>query len=231
MAKYTDVILTMNEEDYFNSKKFKIKNTYKVNGVGLDLNHYNDSSIDRSRIRNELGLNDNDFVVIMIAEFNKNKNHKQMIDAVEILKKKNIDIKVLCLDDGVLFDEISKYIDSKGLNDNIKLLGFRKNVNEIICASDIGILMSYREGLPRNIMELMACKKPVIGTNIRGIKDLIIDGYNGFLVNIGDAESTANQIEILVNDRILLDKMGKRAYENIQDYTIENVVDQLECIY
>lgn len=231
MARYTDVILTMNEEDYLNSKKFKIKNTYKINGVGLDLNHYNALDIDRSKIRHELGLKDDDFVVIMIAEFNKNKNHKQMIDAVEILKKRNIEIRVLCLDDGVLFDEISEYINSKGLNENVKLLGFRKNVNEIICASDVGILMSYREGLPRNIMEIMACKKPVIGTNIRGIKDLIIDGYNGFLVNIGDAESTADRIEDLLSDRELLGKMSESAYGYIQDYAIENIVNYLEGIY
>ena len=231
MARYTDVILTMNEEDYLNSKKFKIKNTYKINGVGLDLNHYNALDIDRSKIRRELGLKDDDFVVIMIAEFNKNKNHKQMIDAVEILKKRNIEIRVLCLDDGVLFDEISEYINSKGLNENIKLLGFRKNVNEIICASDVGILMSYREGLPRNIMEIMACKKPVIGTNIRGIKDLIIDGYNGFLVNIGDAESTADRIEDLLSDRELLGKMSESSYEYIQDYAIENIVNYLEGVY
>lgn len=231
MARYTDVILTMNEEDYLNSKKFKIKNTYKINGVGLDLNHYSDLAIDRSKIRRELGLKDDDFVVIMIAEFNKNKNHKQMIDAVEILKKRNIDVKVLCLDDGVLFDEISEYINSKGLNENLKLLGFRKNVNEIICASDVGILMSYREGLPRNIMEIMACKKPVIGTDIRGIRDLIKDEVNGFLVKVGDVEDTTNKLEKLYISKKLIYDMGNNAFNIIQDYSLENVIEILNEVY
>ena len=72
--------------------------------------------------------------------------------------------------------------------------------------------MSYREGLPRNIMELMSAKKTVIGTNIRGIKDLIEDEKTGYLVEVGDYKTTANKIEKLYNNKkigtILLEAGG-----------------------
>lgn len=231
MANFTDVIITMNEEDYQRAKKFNIKEVHKVNGVGLDLNKYNSSLFDKNEVRKKLNLKEDDFVIVMIAEVNKNKNHKQMIDAVEILKNRNIDVKVLCLDTGSLFEEVKKYIKDKKLEGNIYMLGFRKDVNEIICASDIGILMSYREGLPRNIMELMACKKPVIGTDIRGIRDLVQDGFNGYLVKVGDIEETANSIKKIYKDKQLLDDMSNNAYESILIYSVDKIVNQLQKIY
>lgn len=231
MAKFTDTIITMNGEDFEIAKKFKIKNTYKVNGVGVDLKKYNLDNFDRKIIRQSLNLNVYDFVILMIAEVNKNKNHKQMIDAIEILKNKGIDnIKVLCAGDGVIFDEVKQYIKDKTLQENIYMLGFRTDINELISACDIGILMSYREGLPRNIMELMACKKPVIGTDIRGIRDLVNDGVNGYLVKIGDSEGTAKSIERIYGDKKLLDVMSDNAYESIRKYCVDDVVSQLQEI-
>ena len=232
MAKFTDTIITMNSEDFERAKKFNIQNTYKINGVGVDLDKYNLDNFDRDEIRKNLNLNVDDFVILMIAEVNKNKNHKQMIDAVEILKNKGIDkIKVLCAGDGVIFDEVKQYIKDKNLQENIHMLGFRTDINKLISACDIGILMSYREGLPRNIMELMACKKPVIGTDIRGIRDLIQDGVNGYLVKIGDSKGTADSIEKIYMNKKLLDDMSNNAYKSIQIYSVDKVVNQLQVIY
>ena len=231
MAKFTDTIITINSEDFERAKKFNIKNTYKVNGVGVDLKKYNIDNLDRKIIRQGLNLKDDDFVILMIAEVNKNKNHKQMIDAIEILKNKGMDnIKVLCAGDGAIFDEVKQYIKYKNSQENIHMLGFRTDINELISACDIGILMSYREGLPRNIMELMACKKPVIGTDIRGIRDLVNDGINGYLVNVGDSEGTAKSIEKIYGDKKLLDVMSENTYESIKKYCVDDVVNQLQEI-
>ena len=164
-----------------------------------------------------------------IAEVNKNKNHKQIIDAIEHLNNRNI--KLICAGEGVLLDSIRNEIKERNLQDNIKMLGFRTDVDKIIAACDIGVLMSYREGLPRNIMELMASKKPVIGTNIRGIRDLIEDNKTGYLVEVGDYKSTANKIEKLYNNRNLLKELSKNCYRYIQKYDVNKVVEQLKEIY
>lgn len=232
MAKLTDTIITMNNEDYERAKKFNIKETYKINGVGVDLCKYNIKNLNKKAIRNKLNLNEDDFVILMIAEVNKNKNHKQMVDAIEILKNKGIDnIKVICAGDGVILDEINDYICEKNLKHNINMLGYRTDINELIAACDIGILMSYREGLPRNIMELMSCKKPIIGTNIRGIRDLIIDGVNGYLVNVSDYKQTSNKIETIYNNKNLLKKMSNNGYKMIKKYDLNVVLDDLLSIF
>lgn len=231
MAKFTDVIITMNEEDYQMAQKFNIEEVFKVNGVGIDLNKYNSDLFNKNEIRKKLNLKDDDFVILMIAEVNKNKNHKQMIDAIEILKNKGIDnIKVLCAGDGVIFDKIKQYVKGKNLQDNIHMLGFRTDINELIASCDMGILMSYREGLPRNIMELMAYGKPVIGTNIRGIRDLIKHSINGYLVNIKDNKQTAKYIEKIYMNKQLLESMGENAYDKVQVYSVDKVVNEIDKI-
>lgn len=221
MSKLTDSIITMNEEDYKRALKFKIKNTYSINGVGIDLERYNIDGIDRKKVRTSLGIKESDFVILMIAELNKNKNHKQMIEAVKILKKKNINLTVLCAGEGVLFNKIKSEIYRSGLEEQIRLLGFRKDINKLISACDIGILLSYREGLPRNLMELMACGKPIIGTNIRGIRDLVRDEQVGKLVNVDDYITTAKYIEYYYFNRI------ESSRERIKLYEMEVILKQL----
>ena len=111
------------------------------------------------------------------------------------------------------------------------MLGFRTDINELIVSCDMGILMSYREGLPRNIMELMACKKPVIGTNIRGIRDLVKHDINGYIVEVSDSEDTADKIEKIYRDEKILKDMSFKANEIIKDYSVDKIINQLEGLY
>lgn len=231
MARYTDTIITMNTEDYERAKTFKVKATHLANGVGVDLTSYRADLYDRKEARRSLNLKEDDFVLIMIAELNKNKNHIQMIEAVNILKQKGIDVKVICAGDGPLLETLKMELTDRELEDQIHFLGNRDDITALITASDLGILMSYREGLPRNIMELMACRKPVIGTKIRGIRDLVKDKVNGFLVHVEDAAETAQRIEVLYRNRYFLEKMGSNAYESIKQYDVKQVINQLVEIY
>ena len=231
MARFTDVAITINEEDFNRAKKIGIKEVYHTNGVGVDLNFYDSKLYDKSKCRAKFNIDENDFVIAMIAEVNKNKNHMQMIRAVEELCKEHKNIKVLCAGDGPLLNDIKEEINKRNLSNVIQMLGFRRDINEIISCSDVGILMSYREGLPRNIMELMAFGKPVIGTNIRGIKDLIDEGENGYLVEVGDYMKTYYALETLISDRELLKKMSENALNKVDKYSVENVVQELMVVY
>ncbi|WP_187118859.1 glycosyltransferase family 4 protein [Bacillus marasmi] len=231
MTNYTDAMITINSEDYKIAKKLRCKETLIVNGVGVNFASYNKELFDRSHVRKKLDLHNNDFVLIMIAEVNKNKNHQQMIKAVEILKNKGIEVKVICAGGGPLLNVLKQEVKARKLANNIVFLGSRTDVNQLIVASDLGILVSFREGLPRNIMELMACQKPVIGTNIRGIRDLVEDGVTGYLVGVGDEKATAAKIEELYHQRERLEQMGANAYEFIQKFDVDSVMKSMERVY
>lgn len=229
MAKFTDVIININKEDFeITKEKLKPRSSYFLNGVGLDLSKYKKLSKDEIlEKKKELGINDNDFIVLMIAELNKNKNHIQLINAMEILSTQYSNIKVFCIGDGDMREDLEQQIISRNLQNNIFMLGYRQDVNKLINISDIGILMSYREGLPRNIMEFMASGRKVIATNIRGCRDLLCNETVGTLVNVGDYEETAKAIEkyYLLNDRSF------NVSDEVEKYDVDSVNKELLKIY
>lgn len=229
MSRFTDAIININEEDYEITKnKLRPKNSYIINGVGLDLSKYKKLTDEEIvEVKKELEIKENDFVVLMIAELNKNKNHNQLINAMEILKEKYDNIKVFFIGEGKLKSDLIKIINSKYLQNNIFMLGYREDVNKLINISNIGILMSYREGLPRSLMEFMACGRKIIATNIRGCRDLICNDSVGTLVNIDDYKLTAKAIEkyYLLNDKKF------DIPEEIKKYDINNVNEELSNIY
>ncbi|MPQ43061.1 glycosyltransferase family 4 protein [Clostridium tarantellae] len=229
MAKFTDVTITINEDDFKITKdKLKPKQTYLVNGVGIDLNIYKNLSLQKINLkRKELNLKSNDFIILMIAELNKNKNHIQLIKALELLKNKYCNIKVLCVGEGPLLEYLIEECTNRNLKEDIKFLGFRTDINELINCSDLGILLSYREGLPRCLMEFMANGKKIIATNIRGCKDLIRNEEVGFLVNKGDYKGTAKAIEYCYLNK----KNNFFIPKEIYNYDINNILKDIETIY
>lgn len=229
MAKFTDVTININKEDYeITKEKLKHKKCYLLNGVGLDLDKYKKlSSKEIQEKRKEFGLKDKDFVVLMVAEINKNKNHIQLINAMDILKDKYPNIKVLCIGDGTLKESLEKQIILRNLQNNIFMLGYRLDVNKLINISDIGILLSHREGLPRNIMEFMACGRKVIATDIRGCRDIVCNYNVGTLVKVGDYEETARAIE----KYYILNNKSFEVSEEIKKYDIETINSELLKIY
>lgn len=229
MAKLTDVTININKEDFeITKKKLKSKKAYLINGVGLNINEYSLlSDGERNKKRRVLGLEDDDFVVIMIAELNENKNQIQLIMAIELLKNKYQNIKCLIVGEGKKLEFLKEEVKKRNLEKNIVFLGFRKDVNELINASDIGVLFSYREGLPRNLMEIMANGKRIVATNIRGNRDIVCNDFIGALVEVNDYEATAKAVE-----KFYLTSANKnKILKEVERYSISNILTELSFIY
>jgi glycosyltransferase involved in cell wall biosynthesis len=97
--------------------------------------------------------------------------------------------------------------------------------------SDITTLLSFREGLPRCIMEAMASGKPLVVTNIRGSRDLVKHGVNGFVVDLEDDHSLIESFAKLINDKNLRKQMGQASLNEIQPYSLANVLQEMQRIY
>lgn len=229
IAKLTDVTITINQEDYdITIKKLRPRKTYLMNGVGLDLSHYKILPEEQNlRKRQELGLKQEDFVIIMIAELNENKNQIQLIKAMELLKDEYPQIKALLVGEGHKLSELQQEVESCGLKKQIQFLGFRTDINELINVSNIGVLLSYREGLPRNLMELMACGRKMIGTNIRGCRDIIVDETVGTKVLVGDEFGLAKEIEQLYSHK----EFDFQISPHLNSYQIKTTLNDLKEIY
>lgn len=233
-ARWTDKLITINSEDLEVAKKFKLRSNgsvSKIHGVGIEKEKYVIENFDKSEYRRKLNLENEDFVILVLSELNKNKNHIQLIKAMSKLKDKYPNIKALFAGVGPLEEEIKSQIKNYGLENNIQLLGWRNDVKELINSCDVVGLFSKREGLGKCILEGMVCGKAVIATNTRGPKELIKNGENGFLFQIGDYQRTSDIIETLYLDykkRIDIEKKGIKQANN---YLLKNVLEQLEQSY
>ena len=241
LSRYTDVLITINNEDYQVSKKFKCKKLVKMNGVGIDFSEFKVLSNEEVfKIRKSIKLEKDDFVLIMVGEHNKNKNQIQLIKAIEELEKTYPKVKAVFIGDGELIEENKKYIKENNIK-NCIVLGFRKDVNNLINTSDIGVSLSYREGLPKNVMEMMAIGKRIIATDIRGNRDLVSNDVVGTLVKAGDFKETAKVIEKYYLEKKSLEEVAVTSYEGekefsepvkkIKNYEISKVCKELKEVY
>jgi len=104
-------------------------------------------------------------------------------------------------------------------------------VPELLTASDVFILTSRREGLPKAVMEAMAVGLPIVATDVRGNRDLVKSGENGYLVPLDDVEQTAIAIERLINSENLRRSMGEKSKELVKQYDLQCILKEMEKIY
>ncbi len=233
LARYTDCLITINEEDYeLARKKFKAGSIKKVDGVGVDINRFKPpAEEEKLALRQEYGFNEKDFIIICIGELNANKNQALAIKAVKILKERIPNIKLLLAGRGNMEKQYRKMAEKLGVKDNVLFLGYRRDIPELLSISDIAVSSSRREGLPVNVMEAMATGLPLVVTDCRGNRDLVQNGENGFVVGIDDAEGMAERMEALLVNKSLRVIFGDRSKDKINIYKIESILEEMSRIY
>lgn len=230
LARRTDLLITMNREDYSYAKKFKAKKVAFVNGVGLDLNKFVISSQDdKSAVRKYLGLEKEDIFAISVAQLIKRKNHNVLIHAVA--KLQNPRFHLFICGDGVQEAELKAEAERLCVQEQVHFLGFRKDVYELCSSADLFLFASLQEGLPVAIMEAMACGLPIIASNIRGNADLIDAGKGGYLVEPTDEDGFVAAIKRALDASAEWSEMEYYNLEKIKKYSIDNVVKQMSVLY
>jgi glycosyltransferase involved in cell wall biosynthesis len=229
---YTDAIITINKEDFeLAKKKFKCRKNgkvYYVPGVGIDISSYGKAE-NRELKRKELGLNSDEVAVISMGELSLNKNYDTAIRA--IAKTKNRNIKYFICGQGSEYERLKLLAEELGVENEVRFLGFRDDIKDLLSATDIFLHTSKREGLPRSSMEAMASGLPCVLSKIRGNVDLFEGETGGFLSEAMDVDAYAEKIDILAGDSELRKEMGRNNLIAVKKFDIQSVVEELRNIY
>jgi glycosyltransferase involved in cell wall biosynthesis len=199
---------------------------------GIDLKKF-DISVDRTRILKSIGINNSEKIIFITpAAFRYEKGHEILVAAISKYKTMLEDCIFLFAGDGALRQKTEQLVAALDLQDKIKFLGNRTDIPELLKASDIFVLPSYFEGLPRSVAEAMAAGLPVIATAVSGTPELVEDGITGLLVPPQDTDALGNAMVQMKNNMDLAHCMGNRgkqkAYAN---YEISKVVSQFAGLY
>jgi glycosyltransferase involved in cell wall biosynthesis len=230
LARYTDVIITMNKEDYDRAKKsFKAGGIEYIPGVGLDTEKFRAVVIDRDEKRIELDMPIDAVMLLSVGELNENKNHETIIKA--IAKLNNPDICYLICGKGGLEKHLKDLAMSLGVSEQVKLLGFRNDISEIYQAADLFVFPSYREGLSVSLMEAMAVGLPCVVSKIRGNVDLIEEGKGGYLVDPEDINGFVKSILKLADNTELRMTLGSHNIVKVKKFDLAAVIVEMQRIY
>ena len=233
LARKTDAIITINTEDYeFAKRKMKLKKggkVYYVPGVGIQSELFTPNEQIRESKRAELGLTDENIMIISSGNLDSNKNFDTAIRALAHTNDANIHLYIC--GQGVEMKKLDALVRELNIKNNVHLLGFRSDMRELLCAADIFIMPTFREGLSRSIMEGMASGLPCVVSKIRGNVDLVENGKGGFLCDPTDAKGFAEAIRILANDPDLRANMRKENLERIKRFDLSVAIKSLKTIY
>lgn len=232
LAKITDIIITINNEDYNSSLQFKLRENgkvYFVPGVGIEVDHFEKTQSKRNELLDEIEADGDSVLIISVGELNKNKNNKIVIKAIKKLNHQNIHYFVCGV--GNQLDKLMSLVKENNLEKKVHFLGYRTDIPELLKSCDIFVLPSFREGLSRSLIEAMSSGLPCIASKIRGNIDLIEEGLGGYLCNPFDEDSFFKALNKLIVNRELRKSMGEYNLMAVKKYDLENVIQNIKKIY
>lgn len=232
LARYTDRIVTINEEDYNAAMKLPTrqrKSAIRIHSVGVDKDKFRPNPEISDQVREELGIPRDAFHIVTAAELNDNKNQKVVIEAIKNLDRKDIYYSICGV--GPNRGKLENLINTYVLSDRIRLLGYRNDMERILQSADCFAFPSQREGLGIAAVEALLSGIPVIAADNRGTREYVKDGINGIMCRATSVADFKNAIDKLASDSIMKQKMASNSRESVRDFTIEEVAKVMRCLY
>ncbi|MEL7567676.1 MAG: glycosyltransferase family 4 protein [Dehalobacterium sp.] len=230
----TDVVC-VSKADYRLGKKFIDQKKLSVIYNGVER-----SEVRRGKLRQELGLSENDIVIAMAARLKKPKEPLLFLQVAEkLIKTQGDNIHFILVGDGPLRGECEDFIGERKLGGQVHLLGTREDLIDLYSDFNIFVLLSSWEGLPLTICEAMRAGLPVVASRVGGVEEQVVSGWNGFLVEVNNKD---NSIEIIENavehlkklilDQKLCREMGANSRMNSEEvFDVDRMVGEYGKMY
>ena len=187
---------------------------------------------DQKSKRQELGLNENDFVVGVVSRLEEGKGHQDILRVIPQILEKKKNIKFLFIGDGPLRNELESFAKNANINNHVIFTGLRLDVAEILKSIDIFCLASLYEGMGRVVLEAQASGKPVIANRIGGIPNIVLDKKTAILVEPKNDKSLSQALIRLMENESLRHAMGQEAAKFIDErFSAKKMVDDINTLY
>ncbi len=180
-------------------------------------------------IEEELPFIKNKKIILSAGRLSNQKGFIYLIKTAKIAKEYNRNWIFLIAGKGRLKNNLLQAIEDDGLKNYVKLIGFYEDIFPLLKVSDVFVLPSLFEGMPNVVMEAMSLGKPVVATDVNGVRELMVDGETGFIVPPKNHQAIYEKLSLLLSNKNLCEKMGKTGRKRIEDnFTYKNMIDNLE---
>lgn len=216
-GRFTDLLFTQSEEDAASAILLHIASKDRVFAIGngVDISRFSPSNIiDRSVTRKALDIPIDAFVIGIIGRFVREKGYVEFVTAAVDLAKVYPDVYFVLVGDRLISDHADSIdaeldVARQSIGHRLILTGFRSDTPQLLEAMDVFCLPSYREGMPRTIIEAMVMGRPVVATDIRGSREEVIHGETGFLVTTKSKAALVASLKKLIDQPELAKSLGR----------------------
>jgi len=231
VGKFTHRLIVVSHHDKQKGLKNNIGQEKKYSLIRYGIN-YAEFNREEQDIKEELGINFKDLVVANISCFKPQKSPLEFIKLASLVKQILPDVKFLLVGDGSLRKKIERLILRFNLQKEVILTGWRRDIPEILSATDVLVLTSLWEGLPIAVLEAMAASCPVVATYTGGVKEVIVEGKTGFIVAPHDIKKMSEELSALLKDESLRKIIGQNARDSLgSNFRLENMVKDNQDLY
>jgi glycosyltransferase involved in cell wall biosynthesis len=200
---------------------------------GIEMDRFHPvSAQEKNRLKAKWGLQESHAVIGMVSKLWEGKGHAFLIRAFKDILKEKPQARLVIVGEGYLMESLKALVSQMALSEAVIFTGFLEDVPQIIATFDVAVLPSDFEGMGRVLLEAMAMEKPVVGTRVGGIPDLIEQGVNGYLVSPGNEKELASAVLKLLEDKDLAREMGQAGRNKMTDrFSAESMVRSIEEVY
>lgn len=232
LSRFTDAVIFVSQADLRKGMKLRLAPAGKAR---LIRNGIDPAGIipgfDRAVKKSQLG-SDGRPLVVAVSRLHRQKGLKYLLRAVPLIREEIPAVKVVIAGGGPLESKLASAMKRLRIGESATLLGERKDAREVLAAADVFVLPSLWEGLPYVLVEAAALGKPIVATDIDGVREVVRSGETGVLVPPRDPGGLAAALILLLRDRDLAGKLGERARRDIPSaFALERMVRETEALY
>jgi len=225
VGQFTDMLLSQNRHDLEQAARFRIvpRNRLRHIGNGIKLDRFPGTRPARTH---------DPLTITCVARLEPVKNHRMLFESARQLKERGYRFRIWAVGDGDLRPDYEALCSKMEIRDCVEFLGYRDDIPELLAKTDISVLTSVKEGIPRAILESMAMGVPVVATRVSGNSEVVREGETGFMIELDDSDGLTIALERLMRDPELREEIGKRSREVAhREYDETSIVQSLRDIY
>ena len=232
-SKITSHFIAVSSSNIEEGLKYKIFNRQRISLIrsGINISQFKNPKTGKEETRRNIGIPLDSPVVLMVSCLKPQKAPLDFVKSCSVIKKEIKNAVFVLAGDGELRQELENEIKKQGLEDSFHLLGWRRDIPEIINAADVLVLTSRWEGLPRVIPQAMAASVPVVATKVNGSPEAVKEGENGFLLTPGDINGIAEKTVFLLENPEKAKKMGQKGSFMVEEFDVHKMVTDQERLY
>lgn len=233
LSKFSDKIICVANSDQKKGYEYKLfeKGKSIVIHNGVDIKEFKFNKKAKAK-KAEFNINSDSPVIGIVARLHVQKGYHFFFEAIKLVKEKFSNVKVLVIGDGPLLFELKEQVLRLKLTDNVIFTGTRDDIPDLLSIMDVFVLSSLWEGMPLTVLEAMACKTPIVATNVDGVSEAIQEGKTGILVPPKNSKKMANEIINILEDKEFRKALGERARKAlVKNFPLKKMVREISDLY